>query len=97
MYRITTDFWGSWGQVEQPGGGTLVRIGMLANDSLIGANGTFPDLDMLPMGQIRCGGPAAIVKHPACRCDNCAGTGEAFSLASLWAIARSPLDRKSVV
>ena len=44
MYRITTDFWGSWGQVEQPGGGTLVRIGMLANDSLIGANGTFPDL-----------------------------------------------------
>ena len=46
---------------------------------------------MLPMGQIRCSGPAAVIKHPACRCDNCAGTGEAFSLASLWAIARSPL------
>ena len=91
MFRITTDFWGSWEQVEQPGGGTLARIGMLANDSLIGANGTFPDLDMLPMGQIRCSGPAAIVQHPACRCDNCAGTGEAFTLASLWAIARSPL------
>ena len=46
---------------------------------------------MLPMGQIRCGGPAVIVAHPLCHCDNCAGTGEAYALASLWSIARSPL------
>ena len=43
------------------------------------------------MGQIRCGGPAVIVAHPLCHCDNCAGTGEAYALASLWSIARSPL------
>ena len=58
--------------------------------SLLGANGTFPDLDMLPMGQIRCQG-AATVQHPMCQCDNCQGGGMAHTLASVWAIARSPL------
>ena len=37
------------------GGGSIARASLHANASLLGANGTFPDLDMLPMGQIRCG------------------------------------------
>ena len=89
------------------GGGSIARASLHANASLIGLNGTFPDvsrhlrppaclpaclvgrqlpslpcrcthrvgtsplpqLDMLPMGQIRCQG-AATVQHPACNCDN---------------------------
>ena len=49
MYRITTDFWGGQGQVFGSlagGGGSIARASLHANASLIGANGTFPDLDM---------------------------------------------------
>ena len=75
MYRITTDFWGGQGQTFgglAGGGGSIARASLHANASLLGANGTFPDLDMLPMGQIRCQG-AATVQHPMCQCDNCEG------------------------
>jgi hypothetical protein len=41
------------------------------------------------VGQIRCG--AATVQHPICQCDNCQGGAMAHTLASVWAIARSPL------
>jgi hypothetical protein len=33
----------------------------------------------------------ATVQHPICNCDNCEGGGEAHTLASVWAITRSPL------
>ena len=96
MYRVTTDFWGGQGQTFgglAGGGGSIARAGLHANASLLGnqifSNGTFPDLDMLPMGQIRCG--IATVHHPMCNCNNCEGGGMAHTLASVWAIANSPL------
>eukprot|EP00663_Eupelagonemidae_sp_cell21sb_P009510 gene9510-biopygen9505 len=48
---------------------------------------------MMPMGQIVCDGRLipATVNHPLCGCCNCEGGGNARLIASLWAIARSPL------
>eukprot|EP01065_Artemidia_motanka_P030844 TRINITY_DN36990_c0_g1_i1.p1 TRINITY_DN36990_c0_g1~~TRINITY_DN36990_c0_g1_i1.p1 ORF type:complete len:523 (+),score=124.80 TRINITY_DN36990_c0_g1_i1:60-1628(+) len=100
MYRITTDFWGSWGAIAAPSepyhshGGSISRASVHANASLIGANGTFPDLDMMPLGQVKCDArhlPATTVPPVLCGCDNCDGGGEAYTIASLWAMARSPL------
>ena len=95
MYRITTDFWGGMEAVFgglEGGGGSISRASLHANASLIGANGTFPDLDMLAIGGIRCEGVATVDNPaPACKCNNCNGTGMAYTIMSLWAIARSPL------
>ena len=90
MYRITTDFWGSQGAVFgglAGGGGSIARASLHANASLIGANGTFPDLDMIPLGMVRCVNDST----QACRCDNCEGTGMAYTMVALWSMARSPL------
>eukprot|EP01062_Namystynia_karyoxenos_P031190 TRINITY_DN23159_c0_g1_i1.p1 TRINITY_DN23159_c0_g1~~TRINITY_DN23159_c0_g1_i1.p1 ORF type:complete len:552 (+),score=169.65 TRINITY_DN23159_c0_g1_i1:230-1657(+) len=98
MYRVTTDFWGSWGAIAAPGGrhghgGSLGRASAHANASLIGANGTFPDLDIMPLGQVKCDARRipATVQNPQCGCLNCNGSDMAYTIASLWSVARSPL------
>eukprot|EP00040_Diaphanoeca_grandis_P034015 m.209384 g.209384 ORF g.209384 m.209384 type:complete len:264 (-) comp33036_c0_seq13:178-969(-) len=92
MYRITTDFHGGnarvFGSIDNPGGGSIQRARQFANASLIGANGTFPDLDMLPMGLLHC---SDYFSQAHCSCNACNGTGDAYVLASVWAMARSPL------
>lgn len=50
--------------------------------------GTFPDLDMLAFGQIRC---RTTKSGQTCECDNCDGGGMAKPITALWAMARSPL------
>lgn len=51
MYRITTDYHGGFGRTfgsaSDAGGGSIGRAAMFINASLVGANGTFPDLDMM--------------------------------------------------
>lgn len=75
-YRVTPDFHDSNGwprlikQYE-----TAVQFA-----PLIGANGTFPDLDMLPLGRQAPGGYPCAYTHD-----------EQRFILSLWAIARSPL------
>ena len=93
MYRVTTDYHGgiqrTFGQKTEPGGSSLAEAGMHANASLIGANGTFPDLDMVPMGQLHCGTTASLGQQ--CGCNNCNGTNLAFVLVAVWGISRSPI------
>jgi len=91
MYRITSDFHGGWGELASDRG-SFTRAALHANASNIGLNGSFPDLDMMPLGQIFCDryGPAT-VDDPKCDCMNCNGGGMAYTIASLWAISRSPL------
>mmetsp|Transcript_5863 Transcript_5863/g.11624 ORF Transcript_5863/g.11624 Transcript_5863/m.11624 type:complete len:229 (-) Transcript_5863:382-1068(-) len=92
MYRITSDFHGGWGELAGERG-SFTRAALHANASNIGLNGTFPDLDMMPLGQIFCDrtGRPASVDNPECECMNCNGESMAYTIASLWAISRSPL------
>jgi hypothetical protein len=89
MYRTTGDFYGRWNQLPAE----LEAAATFANASLLGQGGVFPDLDMIPMGQICCDlrSIPATTHGQHCGCDNCNGWFNAKLIASQWAIARSPL------
>jgi alpha-galactosidase len=93
MYRVTTDYHGgierTFGEKTQPGGSSIAEAELHANASLIAANGTFPDLDMVPMGQLHCGATASLGQQ--CGCNNCNGSNLAYVLMSVWCISRSPI------
>ena len=69
MYRVTGDFYGRWNQLPQE----IAAASAFANASLLGAGGTYPDLDMMPMGQIVCDlrNIPATTHGQQCGCDNC--------------------------
>ena len=70
MYRITTDFHG--GRVA----GQLIASLPFVNASLVGLNGSYVDLDMLPN-----------LNRPGAAWEN----GEKLTLLSIWSIVRSPM------
>ena len=77
MYRIVTDFhggWYGWGGLQQ----SLFIQGNFSAANLTGANGTFPDPDMLPMGPDWWG-----------RSVEQDDRGQ--TIATAWIIARAPL------
>eukprot|EP00038_Savillea_parva_P009802 m.185937 g.185937 ORF g.185937 m.185937 type:complete len:634 (-) comp16606_c0_seq1:93-1994(-) len=90
MYRITTDFHGGgrvFASTTTAGGGSIDRVRQYVDAGLIGANGTFPDLDMLAVGRTNCPNDTTT----ACSCNSCNGTGLAYTILATWAFARSPL------
>jgi hypothetical protein len=83
MYRITTDFhggWYGWGGLQQ----AIFVMGNFTNATLNGANGTWPDLDMIPLGPDWWDDDVTNDIDEEKR-----DRGE--TIASLWMITRSPL------
>lgn len=80
MWRISGDFWDKWEDVEH-------MFDLCAQWTPYIGDGTWPDADMLPIGNLRIGGfpgrddeHLTRLTHP-----------EIISLMTLWSIARSPL------
>jgi len=91
-YRVTEDTWGMWegaadGTFPQGVGDKLRTAACFA--PLIGANGTYPDLDMLPLGRIYNASAARGVVGPAAPTSLTAA--EQRAAVTLYSIAHSPL------
>jgi alpha-galactosidase len=79
MYRVVTDFHGGWGALQQ----NIFAAGNFTNfatGSLFGLNGTFGDLDMLPMSESWWAGGVGSEKYDL---------GQ--TIFSLYMISRAPL------
>jgi hypothetical protein len=91
-YRITEDTWGAW---SSPSDGTFPQGVRRKLDtapcfaSLIGANGTYPDLDMLPLGRIFSASAAAGVVGPAV--PTALTPAEQRTAVTLYSIVQSPM------
>lgn len=79
MWRITGDFWDSWGKLD-------ATMDIAATWSVYAGAGHWPDLDILPLGHISVDGRCADPDHQ-CRLTH----NEQVSLMTLWSIAPSPL------
>ncbi|MGA9118213.1 MAG: glycoside hydrolase family 27 protein [Bacteroidota bacterium] len=79
MWRISDDFWDDWNLLKQQFDYTSQWA------PYIGLNGTWPDADMLPLGQLRmtdAGGAGSMTKFTP---------DEQRTVMTLWSIFRSPL------
>jgi hypothetical protein len=80
MWRISGDFWDKWPQIEH-------MFDLCQEWAPFIGGGTWPDADMLPIGNLRLGGfPDRDDEHLTQLTDE-----EIKSMMSLWSIARSPL------
>eukprot|EP01084_Bolivina_argentea_P008156 15249_1 len=82
MYRITGDTWDEWDEIIEH----FNTSSEYAAAGLIGLNGTWPDLDMLPLGYIATKGSGAGPDHMANFTEP-----QQRVLMTLWSIAKSPL------
>jgi len=78
MWRLLSDLWDNWSQVDAAFGQVLLWKDYYAP-------GHWPDLDMLPMGVLAKYGPVGNERYSNLTEDEC------YTLMSLWCITRSPL------
>lgn len=90
QYRVTQDFWDQWGDhgpTSYPTGLRSKLDAALQFAPLFGANGTSPDLDMLPLGYIQ----SHATQQPHGPVPSALTPDEQATVMSLWAITGAPL------
>jgi alpha-galactosidase len=83
QFRVTEDFWDSWEDHYVSGVRTKLDVAV-EFAPFFGANGTFPDLDMLPIGRIMSG------QHPPLTSTNLTAD-EQTTVMTLWTVTGAPL------
>jgi alpha-galactosidase len=78
MWRISHDFWDTWPQLKE-------QFPLCAQWAHISAPGSFPDADMLPIGNLRLRGPFGKPGRSNFSVE------EQYTMMTLWSIFRSPL------
>ncbi len=80
MWRLLDDLWDNWNQLDN-------AFGAIAAWTAYRGPNHWPDLDMLPLGQLRVYGPRTGPPNTKSRFSE----DEAHTLISLWCIAKCPL------
>jgi len=78
MWRISNDFWDTWPQLKE-------QFALCAKWAHISAPKSFPDADMLPIGNLRLRGPFGTPGKSNFTSE------EQYTMMTLWSIFRSPL------
>ena len=86
MYRITDDDWDHWGALSVHFEAAAVFASRIGAPGLLGG-GSFPDLDMLPIGYVTEPGDSHVRPDHWSRLTR----DEQRSQVTLWSVARSPL------
>lgn len=95
LYRVTQDLWDVWRADKGTSYPTDVVSKLnvardFAEAGLVGANGSFPDLDMMPIGRLGSHGKPSGGREGPAGCTHLTASQARFA-STLWGIARAPL------